>query len=429
MRIKRDKYLNRLIEHKDNGMVKVVTGLRRCGKTYLLETIFKNWLIENDVPDENVLYIALDKNVNAKYRNPVLLDEYLRDRINKTKGRCYCIIDEIQYVVTVPNEYIPESEQTEENAITFYDTILGLMDKCDLYVTGSNSRMLSSDILTNFRGRGDEIRVYPLSFSEYFSVYGGSKEDALRDYLYYGGMPVAVAKKNNRDKADYLKQLFEKTYVDDIVERHGIKGRDDLDRIMDFLASATGSFVNPTNIANSFSSNKISKIARNTVSDYIEYIREAFLINEAKRFDIRGREYISGQQKYYFTDLGLRNARLNFRQFDLPHLLENAVYNELKTRGLSVDVGRVQIRQKNALGNYQPVYLESDFVVNDADEKMYIQVTEGMTDPGKKEQEMRSLLHIRDGFPKYILVNGNVPKYRTEEGIIIMSIVDFLLDE
>ena len=429
MEILRKRYLDKLISKKDNGQVKVITGLRRSGKTYLLKNIYMKWLEQNGIPKDHILFIALDQNKNSKYRNPILLDQFLREEIKKRSGRCYVMIDEIQYAVPVPNPDIPAAVQTKKNAITFYDTILGLMDICDLYVTGSNSEMLSSDILTNFRGRGDEVRVYPLSYSEYYNAYKGDKGNAWRDYLFYGGMPLVLSKEDSGEKGAYLKDLFEKTYSDDILERNHIKSKDDLGRVVDCLASTLGSFVNPTNIANILGNDNKKALARNTVADYIEHCKKAFLIEEAKRFDIRGKEYIIGQQKYYFTDVGLRNARLNFRQFDVPHLIENVVYNELRIRDLSVDVGRVQIRSKNKKGDYQTTSLESDFVVNDLDRRFYIQVTEGIDDPGKKEQEMRSLLHIRDSFPKIILVNQDIPMYHSEEGIIFLSIKEFLLDE
>ena len=427
--IKRDRYLKKLISKKDNGQVKIITGLRRSGKTYLLKNMYKSWLIEQGIEESNIIFLALDENRNSRYRNPIILDHFLREQISLAEGRCYVMIDEIQYSVAVPNPDIPDSVQSVDTYITFYDTVLGLMDQCDLYVTGSNSQMLSSDIRTNFRGRGDEIRVYPLSFSEYYAAYDLDKTYAWRDYLYYGGMPAVLSKDTATEKGNYLKELFEKIYMDDIVERHHIKNKDDIGRALDCLASSLGSLINPTNIANKFGQGKVLSVSRNTIAEYIDHLEKAFLIEEAKRFDIRGKEYITGQQKYYFTDLGLRNARLNFRQFDRPHLLENAVYNELRIRGYSVDVGRVQIRQKNKNGNYQAVYLESDFVVNDLDRRMYIQVAEGIDDPEKKEQEMRSLLHIRDGFPKIVLVDQEVPIYRSSEGILILSIREFMLNE
>lgn len=429
MEIQRDRYLNQLITRRNNGLVKVITGLRRCGKTYLLHHLYHQWLLEHGVPDDHILYIALDRNENATYRNPILLDQYLQERIRSISGRCYVMIDEIQYAVPVPNEALPESVRTADNAITFYDTVLGLMEECDLYITGSNSQMLSSDILTNFRGRGDEVRVYPLSYAEFRSAYSGDARYAFREYLYHGGMPMILSIPDEAGKGQYLRNLFTKTYEDDIINRYHIKNRDDLGSVLDFLASATGSLVNATAIADHFKEKGISEMARNTVDEYISHIEQSFLVQEARRFDLRGKEYVSGQQKYYFTDLGLRNARLNFRQFDRPHLLENAVYNELVMRGYSVDVGRVQTRIKNKSGNWQISYLESDFVVHDLSRKMYIQVAEGIDDPDKKRQEMASLLHIRDGFPKYILIDQDVPMHYTEEGIAIMSVQDFLLQD
>lgn len=426
MEIQRPIYLNRLKKKKDNGLVKVVTGLRRVGKTYLLKTLYRKWLLSQGIPEENILYLALDKNENMKLRNPIELNQYLRGLIKDSDRRYYIIIDEIQYSVSVPNPYLPAEAQNKDNEITFYDTVLGLMDACDLYITGSNSEMLSSDILTNFRGRGDEVHVYPLSYREYVSCIGEDSDEAWTDYLWYGGMPLVQFQTDDSEKAHYLQDLFASTYLKDIIERYKVKNADDLGRLMDLLASTTGSMVNPTNISNQFPDHSVS---RNTIAEYIRDIQNSFLIDEAKRFDIRGKEYIQGQQKYYFTDTGLRNARLNFRQFDLPHLLETVVYNELKNRGFCVDVGRVQVRVKNAFGNYQTAYLESDFVVNNADHRAYIQVTEGLDDPGKKEQEMKSLLHIRDGFPKIILVNQKVPAYYSEDGIHILSVRDFLLAE
>lgn len=423
MIIKRDRYLKKLVDKKDNGMVKVITGLRRSGKTFLLKELYCNWLKENGVSPDNIIYIQLDQNENAEYRNPILLDKYLRDLIRKNEKRCYIMIDEIQYSVSVPNPYLPTEVQDKSNAITFYDTVLGLMDKCDLYITGSNSKMLSTDILTNFRGRGDEIRVYPLSYSEYTIVYGDNN-NSFRDYLNFGGMPLVLSKENSSEKMGYLKLLFEKTYEKDIIERYGIRNKTEIGSILDYLASTICCFTNPNNIRN-----KIDSLSYNTVCSYLEYFKDSFLISECKRFDLRGKEYLEREQKYYFTDLGLRNARLNFRQFDLPRLLENVVYNELIMRGFNVDVGRVQTRIKNKNGNWQLSYLESDFVVNSGDLKMYIQVAEGISDPEKKKQEMASLLHIREGFPKFILINQDIPKHYTEEGIIIMSIREFLLIE
>lgn len=427
MAIQRDRYLEQLISKKDNGLVKVITGLRRCGKTYLLRELYRSWLLEHGVKKENIIYLSLDANANATYRNPILLDQYLRSKMAAASGRCYVMIDEIQYCVTVPNEALPKEVRSSQNAITFYDTVLGLMDVCDLYITGSNSQMLSSDVLTNFRGRGDEIRVYPLSFKEFYSARTGDPREAFREYLYHGGMPMVLAYQSNQDKGNYLRRLFTKTYLLDIVERHNIRNSSNLGEVLDFLASSTGSLINPTKIAARFKAEHISDVSRNTIDDYLQYMEDAFLVQEAKRFDVRGKEYISGQQKYYFTDLGLRNARLNFRQFDRPRLLENAVYNELIMRGYRVDVGCVKAKVKNEDGKWGYKNLEADFVVHDPEKQMYIQVTEGIDDIGKKEQKMASLMHIRDGFPKMILMDQDVPPHYLDNGIQVMSIQDFML--
>ena len=426
MIIPRDRYLKQLQEKKGNGLVKVITGLRRCGKTFLLKTIYKNWLISQGTAEDHIVYLALDQTENIRYRNPLELDRYIKERIKKDGDEYIVMIDEIQFSVAVPNPYLPESQQTKENAITFYDVVLGLMDQCDLYITGSNSEMLSSDIITNFRGRGDEVRIYPLSFSEYMNAADKPVSQAFTEYLRFGGMPILLSMRTQSEKASYLNTMFSEIYLTDIVERYKVRDIDALGKVTDFLASSMGSLSNPTNIAGKFQD---KTIARNTVADYIRYLENSYLISSAERFDIRGKEYIQGQQKYYFTDLGLRNARLNFRQFDLPHLLENVVYNELIARGCRVDVGRVQVKIRNRNGNYQTAYLESDFVINDVDRRMYIQVTEGLDDPGKKEQELKALLHIRDGFPKMVLVNQDVPEYHTEEGIVIKSVTDFLLNQ
>ena len=425
MEIKRPDYLNKLIAAKDNGLVKVITGLRRCGKTYLVKKLYSDWLLKNGVRKDNIIYLALDKIGNANYRNPILLDEYLRDLISKRNGRCYIIIDEIQFSVPVDNPALPENVRSEDNRITFYDVLLGLMDDCDLYVTGSNSKMLSKDILSGFRDRGREIRVHPLSFSEYFSSVGGDKRTAWMEYLQHGGMPLVLSFDDRSSKDDYLKNLLLETYVKDIVEHNGIKNSEDLMHLMEVLASCSACLTNPTNIANTYPGNKIS---RNTIDSYIGYLKDAFMIEESKRFDIRGRKIIKGQQKYYFEDLGLMNAVLNFREMKLRVLIENAVYNELITRGYNVDVGRIDYRKRVGDGTIT-VTLETDFVVNRSFEKTYIQVAEGIDEPGKLEQEEASLLRINDGFGKMILVNTDTPQHYTENGIRIMSILDFICDK
>ena len=420
--IERSRYLKMLLDRKDNGMIKVITGLRRSGKTYLLREIYINHLISEGISRDNILYLALDKDINIRFRNPLELGDHIREFIGKSDGRKYVFIDEIQFCIPVDNPYLPPND---DNKITFYDTALGLMDECDLYITGSNSKMLSAEVLTNFRGRGDEIRVFPLSFSEYYSHVGGDKRDAWKEYLYHGGMPYILSIKDPKDKDRYLRNLFEETYLKDIVERHSVRDQSDLSITMDVIASSCSSLTNPTNIAKTFPNGSVS---RNTVDTYISYFIESFIIKESKRFDIRGRKFISGQQKYYFTDLGLMNARLNFREFNTAKLIENAVFNELLSRGYNVDVGRIDVRRKGSDGEYHLVSLETDFVINHNYDRYYIQVASGIDDIGKKEQEEASLIRIKDGFGKMILVNSDVPKHRTENGILVMSILDFMLD-
>ncbi len=418
----RPRYLQQLIDRRDNGMIKIITGLKHCGKTYLVENLYTEYLLSDGVPESNIIYIALDKDYNVRYRDPLELGAHVRDAISKAEGRCYVILDEIQFCVRVENPALPGDK---ENMISFYDVALGLMDECDLYLTGSNSKMLSRDILTNFRGRGDEVRVHPLSFSEYYSSVGGDRWSAWKEYLYHGGMPHILSIRDPKDKDRYLKNLFEETYLKDIVERHSVKSSGDLSKVMDVVASTCCGLTNSSNIAGTFPKGSVS---RNTVDAYIGYFMESFIINESKRFDIRGRKHISGQQKYYFADLGLMNARLNFREFNTSKLIENAVFNELISRGYNVDVGRIDVRRKDENGVYRVVTLEADFVVNASYDRFYIQVALGIDDPGKREQEEASLLRIRDGFGKMILVNSDVPRYRTEDGIVVMSILDFMLD-
>lgn len=425
MEIERPEYLNKLISAKDNGRVKVITGLRRCGKTYLVKTLFPRWLSENGVPASNIIYLALDTISNAQYRNPLLLDIHLREIITSKTGRCYVIIDEIQFSVPIDNPALPENARTEENRLTFYDTLLGLMDECDIYVTGSNSRMLSKDILSGFRDRGHEIRVHPLSFSEYYSAIGGDIRAAWNEYLHHGGMPMTLSFTDRTSKDGYLKDLLSETYMKDIVEHNRIDDSGDLLGLLSVMASCSACLTNPTNIANTYPPKTMS---RNTVDKYIGFFKDSFLLAESKRYDIRGRKIIKGQQKYYFEDLGLMNAVLNFREMKTRVLIENAVYNELIIRGYNVDVGRIDYR-KMVDGVNTTVTLETDFVVNRSYERLYIQVAEGIDEPGKLEQEEASLLRIKDGFGKIILVNTDTPQHYTNNGIRIISIIDFMSDK
>lgn len=424
MEIERPEYINKLISAKDNGRVKVITGLRRCGKTYIVKTLFPKWLIENGISRDNIVYLALDTISNAQYRNPLLLDKYLREIISSKSGRCYIIIDEIQFSVPVDNPALPENVRTEENRLTFYDTLLGLMDECDLYVTGSNSRMLSKDILSGFRDRGCEIRIHPLSFSEYLSATRDDIRSAWKDYLHNGGMPMTLMFTDGIAKDRYLKDLLSETYVKDIVEHNRIDDSGDLIALLSVMASCSSCLTNPTNIANTYPPKTMS---RNTVDRYIGFFKDSFLLSESKRYDIRGRKIINGQQKYYFEDLGLMNAILNFREMKTRVLIENAVYNELIIRGYNVDVGRIDYR-KRVGGVNTTVTLETDFVVNRSSERWYIQVAEGIDEPGKLEQEEASLLRIKDGFGKIILVNTDTPQHYTNNGIRIISILDFMCD-
>ena len=424
MKVERPEYLNKLIAAKDNGRVKVITGLRRCGKTYLVRTLFSEWLRDNGVPKDRIIYLPLDRISNARYRNPLLLDEYIRGIISRSDGRCYVIIDETQFSVPVDNPDLPENVRTEGNRITFYDVLLDLMDECDLYITSSNSKMLSKDILSGFRDRGHEIRVHPLSFMEYHSSVGGDIRVAWMEYLHHGGMPYVLSFEDRSSKDGYLKDLLSETYVKDIVEHNGIRDSEDLSHLLEVLASCSGCLTNPTNIANTY---REDRITRNTIDRYIGFFKDSFLLEESKRFDIRGRRIIQGQQKYYFEDLGLMNAILNFREMKLGVLIENAVYNELIFRGYNVDVGRIDYR-KRVDGINSVVTLEVDFVVNRSFERTYIQVAEGIDDPGKLEQVEASLIRIRDGFGKMILVNTDTPEHYTQNGIRIMSILDFMCD-
>lgn len=424
MVVERPEYLEKLVSAKDNGLVKIVTGLRRCGKTFLLKELYPAWLREHGVPAENIIYLALDIVANATYRNPMLLDSYIRKEISAKEGRCYVIIDEIQFCVSVDNPALPENVRTADNRITFYDTVLGLMDECDLYITGSNSKMLSKDILSGFRNRGHEIRVHPFSFSEFHSAVGGDRRTAWREYLHHGGMPLILKFGDSPSKDTYLKGLLTETYVKDILEHNRIDSSEDLEHLLEVMASCAACLTNPTNIANTYPGNSMS---RNSVDRYLGLFMDSFLLEMSKRFDIRGRRYIKGQQKYYFEDLGLMNAVLNFREMKMSVLIENAVYNELIGRGYSVDVGRIDYR-KRVDGVNTTVTLETDFVVNRSFERTYIQVAMGIDDPGKLEQEEASLMRIKDGFGKMILVDTDVPEHFTPNGIRVMSILDFMSD-
>ena len=408
MEIKRDLYLKRLIDGLDNGLVKVVTGIRRCGKSYLLDPIFKNYLLEQGVKDDHIIKLDLDERDNYIYHNPDELNKYVKDKI-VDKDKYYVILDEVQKV-----------EDFESVLIGFLH-----MKNVEVYVTGSNSKFLSSDIITEFRGRGWEIKVYPLSFSEFYSVYNGSEEKALSEYYTYGGLPLTVLAKSDDGKISYLKSQKDNVYIKDIIERNNVQNKEELEMLVQIISSDVGLLTNPLNLSNSFKErDKKSTMTDKTIYNYLGYLQDAFMIEKAKRFDVRGKRFIETPQKYYFTDMGIRNSFLDFRQSEeQSHIMENVIYLELKKRGYNVDVGSVEIREGD-----RKKQLEIDFVANKGNDKIYIQSALEMKTKEKVEQEQKSLLNVNDFFKKIIIVGENVTKSRYDNGIIIMSIYDFLLD-
>ena len=408
MEIKRDFYLKELIDSLDNGLVKIVTGIRRCGKSYLLDPIFKNYLIEQGVQEDHIIKLDLDERDNFIYHNPDELNKYVKDRI-VDKNKYYVILDEVQKV-----------KEFESVLIGFLH-----MSNVEVYVTGSNSKFLSSDIITEFRGRGWEIKVYPLSFSEFYSIHNGSEEKALNEYYTYGGLPLSVLAKSDNAKINYLKSQKENVYINDIIERNNIQNKEELEMLIQIIASDIGSLTNPLKLSNSFKErDKSSTMTDKTIYNYLGYLQDAFMIEKARRFDVRGKRFIETPQKYYFTDIGIRNSFLDFRQSEeLSHTMENIIYLELKKRGYNVDVGSVEIREGD-----KKKQLEIDFVANKGNNKIYIQSALEMKTKEKVEQEQKSLLNVNDFFKKIIIVGDNITKSRYENGIIIMSIYDFLLD-
>ncbi|MDE6963398.1 MAG: ATP-binding protein [Lachnospiraceae bacterium] len=411
MEIERNEYLNQLILRKNNGMIKVITGIRRCGKSFLLFNIFKKYLMENGVNENHIIEIALDSIENEELRNPRVCNQYVKTAV-KDKENYYLLLDEIQFMPR------------------FEEMLNGLLriSNIDIYVTGSNSRFLSSDIITEFRGRGDEIRVYPLSFAEFYSVYDGEYEDAWNDYMIYGGLPQVAGFQTERQKAEYLKNIFTNVYLKDVVERNGIQSSDGLGTLVDILASAIGASTNPTRISNTFASERQLSYTNKTISKHIDYLEEAFLISKSNRYDIKGRKYIGANLKYYFTDIGLRNARLNFRQQEPTHIMENIVYNELLIRGYNVDTGIIDLYGKNQERKRVRKQLEVDFVVNQGSQRYYIQVAYDMTSKEKQTQEFYSLRNIPDSFKKIVIVGGTAKPWRNEEGFVIMGMRYFLLN-
>jgi predicted AAA+ superfamily ATPase len=428
MRIQRDRYLNKLIAKRENGFIKVITGIRRCGKSYLLFELYHAYLKADGVKDESIIGLALDEAINAKYRNPMELDRFIREQIADQNRMYYVFLDEIQKVSDIQNPYVDNSDAK----IGFVDVLLGLrrIKNIDLYVTGSNSHMLSSDILTEFKDRGEEIRVNPLTFREFYDAFPGDKRDAWREYFTYGGMPLVLSRHTHEEKSKYLKDLFTKTYLTDVIERNRIINEQIvLEDLLNMVSSSVGSLTNPTKLANTFQSVKQMNIASNTISKYLDYFIDAFILYKAFRFDIKGKKYMDTPLKYYFTDVGLRNARLNFRQQEENHIMENVIFNELMAREFDVDVGLVEYNHKNDSGISIRTQLEVDFVVNKGNRRYYIQSALSVAEEEKRQQEINSLLKVPDSFRKIVVVKDNIFPWYDEMGILYLGIEQFLLEE
>ena len=412
MEIKRGVYLDKLIRKKKNGLIKVVTGVRRCGKSYLLFRLFHDHLLGSGVPEDHIIEIALDDRSNKALRDPDAMLMFIKENV-RDNGDYYIVLDEVQYL--------------DE----FEDVLNSLLhiSNADVYVTGSNSKFLSSDVITQFRGRGDEIHVYPLSFSEYLPAYQGTEDEAWDDYLVYGGLPLVLTMNDPEDKAEYLNALFQKVYISDIIERHNVRNRAELDELVDILASAVGSYTNHNKLARTFKSVKGKTISDKTIKNYVDYLIDSFLISKAVRYDIKGKKYIGSPSKYYFEDVGLRNARLGFRQIEQTHLMENIIYNELRVRGYHVDIGVIEHSVTNGDGRRSKKQLEIDFVATKGSEKYYIQSAFALPPADKENQERRGLLSIPDSFRKIIVTGGNIKVRRDDNGIITIGLRNFLLDE
>ena len=427
MEIKRDTYLNEIIQYKWDGQIKVITGIRRCGKSFLLRTLYKNYLLENSVAENQIIGIELDQVRDIKYRNPLELTSYVSGYVEGKQEQYYLFIDEIQMSDEVNNPYNSDGKK-----ITFYDALNDLreLDNLDIYVTGSNSKMLSSDILTEFRGRGDEIRVNPLSFEEFYHAYEGDKRDAWQEYYTYGGLPLVMMKKSHEEKAKYLQSLFDKIYLGDIIERNKIlHDKSVLDDILNIISSSVGSLTNAGKIAKTFRSERQVNISDETVSRYLEFFVDAFMIYKADRYDVKGRKYIGSPLKYYFSDVGLRNARLNFRQQEENHIMENIIYNELLCREFNVDVGVVEYCYKDEQKKSKRTQLEIDFVANKGSRRYYIQSALTVADEEKRAQEVNSLNRVGDSFKKIVVVKDNIIPWHDENGILYIGIERFLLEE
>lgn len=412
MEIKRDRYLDKLISKEHNGLIKVITGMRRCGKSYLIFTLFKKHLLSEGVDEDHIIEIAFEAFENKKYRDPHVLYPYLKEQI-KDDAMYYVLLDEVQL--------LSEFESILNSLIR--------MKNVDVYVTGSNARFLSKDVITEFRGRGDEVHMYPLSFAEFMSVYQGTKQDGWNEYMLYGGIPLVLEFGTPDQKIAFLKSLFEETYISDIVGRHNIRNKAELEELLNILSSAIGSLTNPEKLSATFQTVKKKKISNSTIKRYIDYLCDSFLIDSAIRYDVKGKKYIDTPVKYYFTDMGLRNARLNFRQIEETHSMENIIFNELKMRGFHVDVGVIVQYGTNDKGNSIRKQLEIDFVCNQGSKRYYIQSAYAIPDQAKMEQEQRSLMLTGDFFKRFIITKDTPAPYYNESGVLIMSVYDFLLNE
>lgn len=430
MEIKRDRYLNRVISYMWDGQVKVITGIRRCGKSYLLRTLFRNYLLSQGVQEDHILSFELDLTRDIRFRNPLELANHVRGIVENRTEQFYLFVDEIQMSDEVPNPYNADGKK-----ITFYDALNDLksLPNLDIYVTGSNSKMLSSDILTEFRGRSDEIRVHPLSFAEYYSATGGDKNDAFDAYAFYGGMPLILSRPTDAAKMNYLRSLFSEVYLKDIIERKRIKREDVLSSILDLLCSSIGSLTNPTNVANTINSKQRrageSVVAGNTVKAYMDHLADAFLFTECKRWDVKGKNYFDYPNKYYCEDIGLRNARIGFRQQEMTHIMENIIFNELIIRGCAVDIGIVYSNEKNSQGKASPVAREIDFIANTGGKKTYIQSAYALGTEEKAIAENKPFSLTGDSFPKVIVRHDIRKRWYDDNGTLNIGIVDFLLDD
>ncbi len=424
--ILRNGYLEQLLSYRWNGQVKVITGIRRCGKSYLLRRLFRNYLLGHGVREEQIISVELDLTRDIRFRNPLELSAYVRGIAEGKKDEYYLFVDEIQMSDETANPYNPAGKK-----ITFYDALNDLrsLPNLDVYVTGSNSKMLSSDILTEFRGRSDEIRVHPLSFSEFLPASGCGRDEAFEQYAFYGGMPFVLSRPNEAAKMNYLKSLFSEVYLKDIVERRKIEREDALGMILDLLCSSVGSLTNPAKITDSLKSRSRVSVSPNTVRAYISHLEDAFLFSESKRYDVKGKSYFDYPSKYYCEDVGLRNARLGFRQQEMTHIMENIIYNELVSRGLSVDVGVVFARTVNDKGSSVRSPREIDFVVNSGGRRVYIQSAYAMETPEKAEAEARPFELTGDSFPKIIVRRDTAGRWYDESGVLNINVMDFLLDK